>query len=308
MTLKEKRDIKRKLDVFNYAKKIGNIKKACRYYGISRSVYYVWVKRYRHHGEAGLINKKPCPENPKLRTPKHIEEKVIYLRKKYHFGPERIYMYLKRFHDIQTTESSVYRILIRNGMSRLPANTKRRSPGPKIKLYEKQTPGHHVQMDVKFLNFKNEDGEKVKRYQYTAIDDATRIRALKVYNKHNQNNAIDFVNYVIEKFPFRIKMIRTDNGHEFQARFHWHCIEKGIEHVYIKPGSPNLNGKVERSHLTDKQEFYQLLDYTNDVNLREKIKEWEDFYNFNRPHKSHGGLTPYEVFRAKMNIEIQSQP
>ncbi len=300
--------VKENLMYFNYAKKIGNIKKACRYYGISRSVYYVWVKRYRHHGEAGLINKKPCPENPKLRTPKHIEEKVIYLRKKYHFGPERIYMYLKRFHDIQTTESSVYRILIRNGMSRLPANTKRRSPGPKIKLYEKQTPGHHVQMDVKFLNFKNEDGEKVKRYQYTAIDDATRIRALKVYNKHNQNNAIDFVNYVIEKFPFRIKMIRTDNGHEFQARFHWHCIEKGIEHVYIKPGSPNLNGKVERSHLTDKQEFYQLLDYTNDMNLREKIKEWEDFYNFNRPHKSHGGLTPYEVFRAKMNIEIQSQP
>ena len=168
MTLKEKRDIKRKLDVFNYAKKIGNIKKACRYYGISRSVYYVWVKRYRHHGEAGLINKKPCPENPKLRTPKHIEEKVIYLRKKYHFGPERIYMYLKRFHDIQTTESSVYRILIRNGMSRLPANTKRRSPGPKIKLYEKQNPGHHVQMDVKFLNFKNEDGEKVKLIFYTS--------------------------------------------------------------------------------------------------------------------------------------------
>ena len=60
-------------------------------------------------------------------------------------------------------------------------------------------------------------------------NDATRIRALKVYGKHNQNNAIDFVNYVIEKFPFRIKMIRTDNGHEFQARFHWHCIEKGID-------------------------------------------------------------------------------
>jgi transposase InsO family protein len=308
MTIKEYRDIKRKLNVINYARKIGNVCKACRYYGISKSIYYVWIERYRQYGDAGLINKKPCPENLKLRTPKYIEEKVIYLRKKYHFGPERIYMYLKRFHGIQTTESSVYRILRRNGMSRLPANTKRRSPGPHIKLYEKQIPGHHVQMDVKFLNFKNKDGEKVKRYQYTAIDDATRIRALKVYNKHNQNNAIDFVNYVIKKFPFRIKIIRTDNGHEFQARFHWYCMEKGIEHVYIKPGSPKLNGKVERSHLTDKQEFYQLLDYTNDANLREKIKEWENFYNFNRPHKSHGGLTPYEVFRAKMNIEIQSQP
>jgi transposase InsO family protein len=121
-------------------------------------------------------------------------------------------------------------------------------------------------------------------------------------------HAIDFVNYVINKFPFRIRMIRTDNGHEFQAKFHWHCIELGIEHVYIKPGSPNLNGKVERSHRTDKQEFYQLLDYTDDVDLKEKIKVWENFYTFIRPHKSHGGLTPYEVFRAKMNIEIQGQP
>jgi len=51
-----------------------------------------------------------------------------------------------------------------------------------------------------------------------------------------------------------------------------------------------------------------MVDYTNDANLREKIKEWENFYNFNRPHKFHGGLTPYEVFRVKMNIEIQSQP
>ena len=308
MKVNENRDIKRKLNVINYARQIGNVKKACRYYGISRSIYYEWLEKYKLYGEKGLINSKPCPENPRLRTPKHIEEKVLYLRKKYHFGPERIHLYLKRFHDIQTSESSVYRILKRNGISRLPANTKRRSPGPKLILYEKQTPGHHVQMDVKFLSFKNKEGRQIKRYQYTAIDDATRIRALKVYKKHNQISAMDFLDYVIEKFPFRINMIRTYNGHEFQARFHWYCIDKGIQHVYIKPGSPNLNGKVERSHRTDKQEFYQFLDYTDDVNLKDKIMEWENFYNFNRPHKSHGGLTPYEIFRAKMNIDIQGQP
>ena len=89
---------------------------------------------------------------------------------------------------------------------------------------------------------------KIKRYQYTAIDDATRIRALKIYDRHNQANAIDFIDYVIEKFPFRIKTVRTDNGHEFQAGFHWHVLDKGINHVYIKPGTPRLNGKVERSH------------------------------------------------------------
>ena len=53
-------------------------------------------------------------------------------------------------------------------------------------------------------------GEKVRRFQYTAIDDATRFRALKIYDKHTQANAIDFVDHVIEKFPFRICQIRTD--------------------------------------------------------------------------------------------------
>ncbi len=41
-----------------------------------------------------------------------------------------------------------------------------------------------------------------------------------------------------------------------------------MEHVYISPATPHLNGKVERSHRTDKQELYQLLDYLDDVDLR----------------------------------------
>ena len=92
------------------------------------------------------------------------------------------------------------------------------------------------------------------------FDDSTRIRALKIYEKHTQANAMDFINYVVEKFPFRIKMIRTDNGHEFQSKFNWHVLDLGMEHAYIKPGTPRLNGKVEHSHRTDKQKFYQLLD------------------------------------------------
>jgi transposase InsO family protein len=101
--------------------------------------------------------------------------------------------------------------------------------------------------------------KRVQRYQYTAIDDATRIRALKVYEGHNQENAIDFVNYFVNKFPFRIHTIRTDHGYEFQAKFHWHVEDLGINHTYIRVRTPRLNGKVERSHRTDKVEFYQLL-------------------------------------------------
>lgn len=56
------------------------------------------------------------------------------------------------------------------------------------KRYNKQVPGHHIQMDVKFLMFEGKGGKMIKRYQYTAIDDATRVRALKVYARHTQAN------------------------------------------------------------------------------------------------------------------------
>ena len=107
-----------------------------------------------------------------------------------------------------------------------------------------------------------------------------------------------FVIEWIEKFPFRIHTVRTDRGHEFQAKFHWHVEDKGIRHVYIKPRSPQLNGKVERSHRTDQEEFYQLLNYTDDVDLNMKLAKWEEFYNFNRLHGARNGKTPYEELRC----------
>lgn len=168
----------------------------------------------------------------------------------------------------------------------------------------KQVPGHHIQMDVKFLTFKGKQGEKVRRFQYTAIDDATRVRTLKVYEKYTQANAIDFVNHIIEKIPFRIREIRTDNGHEFQAKFHWHVEDLGIRHAYIRRATPQLNGKVERSHRSDQQEFYQLLSYkgadVRHVDLEARLGEWERFYNCHRPHGAHKGKTPYEPLRENL--------
>ena len=233
-----------------------------------------------------------------LRMPAEVEEKIVHLRRTYHFGPVRIAWYLERYHGLRVSSSGVYRALQRHGLSRLPANCRKRSI---VSLrYEKQVPGHHVQLDVKFLQFRGSDGRRLKRYQFTAIDDATRVRALRIYERHNQQSAIDFLDYVVERFPFRIHTVRTDNGHECQAQFHWHCEDLGMHHVFIRPASPNLNGKVERSHLTDQREFYQLLDYTGDVDLRAKLAVWEEFYNLQRPHTALGGRTPYEVLREKL--------
>ena len=104
----------------------------------------------------------------------------------------------------------------------------------------------------------------------------------------------------MKKFSFRIRTIQTDRGYEFQAQFHWHVADLGMEHVYIKPKTPQLNGKVERSHRTDKDDLCQLLTYRDDIDLKKKLAEWEHFYNYNRPHGAHHGKTPYEALREKL--------
>lgn len=294
----DQREVRRKLRVLGHAEQFGNVSKTCRYFGIGRASIYRWRDAYEREGEAGLANRRSVPHNHPNKTPEAVAEKVLHLRRKYHLGPMRIVWYLERYHGIRISDAGVYRILCRNGLNRLPRGTRVRKVH--TKRYNKQVPGHHIQMDVKFLTFKGKGGQKIRRFQYTAIDDATRIRALRIYDRHTQANAIDFVDHVISVFPFRIREIRTDNGHEFQARFHWHVEDKGIRHAYIKPSSPQLNGKVERSHRADEQEFYQLLSYKGDVDLEAKLQRWERFYNLARPHGAHNGKTPYEALREKL--------
>jgi transposase InsO family protein len=294
----DQREIRRKLRILEHAAAFGDVSRTCRYFGIGRASFYRWRKAYQVHGEAGLTNNRSVPHNHPNKTPAAVVEKVLHLRRKYHLGPIRIVWYLERYHRIRISDAGVYRILKRNSLNRLPGGTRVRKVH--TQRYNKQVPGHHIQMDVKFLSFIGKNGEKIRRFQFTAIDDATRVRALKIYDRHTQANAIDFVDHVIARFPFRIMEIRTDNGHEFQAGFHWHVEDQGIRHAYIKPSSPQLNGKVERSHRSDEQEFYQLLTYKGDVDLEAKLAEWERFYNLARPHGAHNGKTPYEALREKL--------
>jgi len=247
----DEREIRRKLRVLAHAEQTGNVSKTCRFFGISRDTFYRWKRSRERNGDQGLVNRPPgyVPGQCPRATAPEIVEKALYLRRRYHFGPQRIAWHLARYHGIRVSAGAIYRHLKHHGMNRLPRNMRRRSI-PSCR-YEKQVPGHHVQIDVKFLSLVTPDGRRVRRFQYTAIDDATRIRALKIYRRHTQSNAIKFVDYVIAKFPFRIHTIRTDNGHEFQVRFHWHVEDLGMRHVYIKPRRPRLNGKVERSHGSD---------------------------------------------------------
>lgn len=296
-TIKETAQLHFKKMVLSYAEMCGSDKKAIDLFQVSKSTYYHWKKKYKKGGYKELLRQTPDRSKDPRCVPEETIELVLKLRKEQKIGSKRIVWYLERYHGVTVSESSVTRILTKHGMARLKPGTPKRQLHSK--RYNKKSPGHHVQIDVK-INIFIREGRKIKRFQYTAIDDATRIRALKIYDRHTQANAIDFVDYVIKLFPFRINNIRTDNGHEFQAKFHWHVEDLGMKHSYIKPGTPQLNGKVERSHRTDRKEFYQLLEYTNDVDLNRKLKDWETFYNYHRPHGAHEGKTPYEKLKSSI--------
>jgi transposase len=208
--LQHQRQVRHRVAVLRHAAEVtGNVAMTCRYFGISRPTFYTWLRRYEEFGEDGLRDRSSRPKHCPHETDAEVVGKIIHLRQNYHFGPGKISMYLKRYHDIKISNSGVWRILKRLDMNRLPASQKHKAHDKRWKRYEKQQPGHRVQVDVKFIE--PVKGARAKRYyQYTAIDDCTRLRVQKIYPRNNQKTAIQFLDYVCEKLPFQLEVIQTD--------------------------------------------------------------------------------------------------
>lgn len=306
------RRARRRLAVLQHAEEVsGSVAATCRYYGISRTVFYRWKKRYEEEGLDGLKDRSSAPMHCPNVTSPEVVAKIVHLRRHYHFGPLKISMYLKRYHDVQISHSGVWRVLKRLDMNRLPASQRYKRHPQRWKRYEKQRPGHQLQIDVKFIDpIAAGPGRRKRYYQYTAIDDCTRLRVLRIYPRSDQKTAIQFFDYVASRLPFVIEQVQTDNGAEFQSGFHWHLLDRGIGHRYIRPATPRLNGKVERSHRIDAEEFYRLLDgaVIDDSGLfNDKLREWEDYYNYHRPHGGLDGQTPYERLLQKTAQPVTDQ-
>ena len=69
-------------------------------------------------------------------------------------------------------------------------------------------PGRAVQVDVKFIA-PLASGSRKRYYQFTAIDDCTRLRVLRIYDRLNQKTAIQFADFLLDKFPFRVEVIQS---------------------------------------------------------------------------------------------------
>ena len=204
---------KRRLAILRHAEEItGNVALTCRYDGISRQVFYKWRRRYDELGLDGLRDRSSRPRVCPNETRTEVVGKIIYLRQTDHFGPAKIAMYLKRYHDITISHSGVWRVLKRLDLNRLPASQRYKRHDRRWKRYEKPLPGHRVQLDVKFIQPlpASQAGSRRKHYQFTAIDDCTRRRVLRIYPPLNQTTAIQFVDYVLERLPFRVEVIQTD--------------------------------------------------------------------------------------------------
>ena len=176
-------------------------------------------------------------------------------------------------------------------------------------------PGELVEIDIKFVPGKI--GQK-RYFQFTAIDSATRWRYLEIQDDMGNGHAIDFVARLLGHAPFRIRAIKTDNGSCFTNRytgyqksadpmnprlhpFDLFLMKNNIIHYLIDPGKPAQNGKVERSHRTDQEMFYDRRKFKTLVGLKRAIKQWNNYYN-NLEHIALDGLTPNEALAKVQNV------
>ena len=154
----------------------------------------------------------------------------------------------------------------------------------------------YLQMDVKYVT-PELSGLPYTCYLYAAMDIHSRYKVGLILPKVDEANAVLALYYATQQFPFPLHYVQTDNGLEFQKRFHAKCAELGLEHFYIHKSSPNDNAVIERSFRTDEEEcFFWLEEAPRDHG---ELNEWYQAYlvkyNTTRPHMGIKMLTPKEA-------------
>jgi transposase-like protein len=263
-----------------YFQKYGGTKTAIRY-KTSRKTVYKWVNRYDGTLES-LKDRSRKPHNsPKRQT--DVENKLvkrIWSRDK---GGDRLVMW----HNArQKGYKRCYQTLLRT-VRKLQGESKKRKKSPKPKPYTRADyPGQKIQIDVKYVPSKCVvDGKKY--YQYTAVDECTRLSFRQMYDEHSTYSSRQFLDEMFRYFKFPIREIQTDNGTEFTNALlmvkakHKTLFEQAladIEIIYkrIKIATPRHNGKVERQHRKDEQRFYRKLRMYDLADGRKQLRAYQE--------------------------------
>lgn len=301
--------IRQRLNWFRKAQELGSITDACVFFGISRKTYYKWRTRYvaSQGDRLSLADRSRRPHTHPRQVGTRMARRLRRWRRRTGYGPRRL-----RWHLLRTglrgvpSVYGIHRVLQRAGLL-----TRHRSRPKHQQRYVMPRPGDCVQVDIKYVPYRVE-GRRV--YQYTALDDCTRLRVVRFFPELTNSAGLAFLTALRGAFPFQIAMVQTDNDATFTnwytgapktapdtaVRLHpftLACEAAGIRHRTIRPRSPHLNGKVERSHRIDEEEFYRGRRCRSVAELRTRHRRFNQFYNTARPHGGHNGLTPLERLR-----------
>ncbi len=298
-TIKEER-LRWVLPIFNKEIKLVEAMKVCPH---GKRTLERWLSEFKKKGEEGLEPKSTRPKTNPNETSIRVKERIIELRKETKLCARKLSWKLQK-ENIHLHENTVHKIFKKEGLQRKYRIRKLKYKYVKIPLSK----GDLVEIDVKYVP---ETIEERQYYQFTAIDCASRWRFLKIYNNYSSFDSINFLQELIKVAPFRIRAIKTDNGTNFTNRYTGYlkssdpfnpklhaldllCQKLNIIHYLIDPGKPAQNGKVERSHRTDQEMFYERNIFFNLKDLNQKIKTWNSEYN-NMEHCSLNGKTPNEM-------------
>jgi len=290
------------LPIVNKEIKLVDAAKLCKY---GKRTLERWVANYKKFGEAGLEPQSTRPKTNPRETPIRIKERIIEIRK------DKNQCALKTMRDLRDEGINVHfntiqKIIKVEGLTKKYRTRKINYGYVRIPLKK----GEMVEIDVKFVPDKING---VRYYQFTAIDCASRWRYLQIYREIDTTSALAFVKELISVAPFTILAFKTDNASIFTNRYVGYdrstdptnprlhafdilCNELGMPHYLIDPGKPAQNGRVERSHRTDQQTFYDKSEFKSFEELKYKLRLWNMYYNDTK-HCSLNGKTPNQMLK-----------
>lgn len=244
--------------------KSGNISATARAYRVSRQSVHRWIARWDGSLQSLMDRSHRPKRHPSQQTQEEVEMVLRVQRHNKKLGLVCLWVHLRQNFGYSRSVAALYKLLRREGIYEPPKKRRRRKPKPYEPIL---MPGERLQVDVKYVPRSCLAGALAGRklYQYTAIDECTRWRHIAVFDELSTHNSVEFLYQLLERFPFEIRCIQTDNGAEFTSRytgsghpspFEAELAAFGIRHKLIAPATPRHNGKVERSHRTDQERFY----------------------------------------------------
>lgn len=277
----------------------GRVRETARALGIAPSTVSMWRQRARsirswgYLRTKGLKRKSTAPKKKRVRRLLGAAgEAVEALRVKSQYGARKIRYLLK----LPEHHNTVHRFLKARGHILEGSTYRRPRYQETTHMYLKNVTGPgKLQMDVKYVT-PELSGLPHTVFLYAVIDIFSRYKAGIIFPEVNQDFSIETLRQV--SLPFKTDFVQTDNGLEFQERFHTFVTKTLLwQHHHIHKSSPNENAVIERSFRTDEEEFFwfrmKAPKDLGDLNLQYQGYLWE--YNHDRPHLGINLKTPAEV-------------